>query len=531
MGYNTDVDYSFIKNNYRELEGLYDLNIFGPYDIDVAYNMAVAHGYNRITCDHILEGKVFYDYETKLIECEMNLDSDDDDDSDSETNTAMKCEKHRQGTAKTVSGITFDTEPITVDSSESGDNSDESPPPELFIPSQCLMTNARTNAFPYMRTDRYYSLDSNSNVKFTEEITKKRKNTTDDDVNDAGHTPKIKRQHNNNDADVSIDGQRKMAKDTESKYKLLQVATMMKNRTNVHNKFATTDDDDNVSFTTSGTKTTKTKTKMTNKGGAITTTCETEQTTSSNNQTSNKTSNPKMKPNDDVRTTKIDQTEFETNGNIEENCTEVIKLPAEAVEKENDDLVDYIRKESAKRMRMLQTMLAALPEFLEGCNTAKNAQTKNAPTNDDKPEVNQRNHDEPEVQLRDEDETPIPYQGQKSLTKSYRRPTVYELKLLNSCRRKHKKRYTTVFDLDTSYTTTTTTQQMIRGNHGIPAPTKPTSAIFFQMIKIDNRYPDEWNGNGPVEYAKPMTFTLLKIADRYPDEWNGHYPAEYAAKQ
>ena len=88
-----------------------------------------------------------------------------------------------------------------------------------------------------------------------------------------------------------------------------------------------------------------------------------------------------------------------------------------------------------------------------------------------------------------------------------------------------------MFDLDTSYTRMTTTQPMIRGNRGIPAPTEPTSAIFFQMIKIDDRYPDEWNGNGPIEYAKPMTFTLLKIDDRYPDEWNGHCPAEHAIKQ
>ena len=89
-----------------------------------------------------------------------------------------------------------------------------------------------------------------------------------------------------------------------------------------------------------------------------------------------------------------------------------------------------------------------------------------------------------------------------------------------------------MFDLYTLYTTTTTTQLMIRGNHGIPAPTEPTSAIF-QMIKIDDRYPDEWNGNGTIKYryAKPMTFTLTKIDDRYPDEWNGHCPAEYAIKQ
>merc|ERR1712183_1118775 len=110
-------------------------------------------------------------------------------------------------------------------------------PPQLFIPSQCLMTKARTNTFPHTRIDCYYSLDSKSYVDFTEEITKKRKKATDDDVNDAGHTTRrkiMKRKHNINDANVETDGLRKMKKDTESKFKLLLVATMMKNRTNVH---------------------------------------------------------------------------------------------------------------------------------------------------------------------------------------------------------------------------------------------------------------------------------------------------------
>ena len=79
--------------------------------------------------------------------------------------------------------------------------------------------------------------------------------------------------------------------------------------------------------------------------------------------------------------------------------------------------------------------------------------------------------------------------------------------------------------------TMTTTQTILRGNHGISSTTDPTGATFFQMTKIDDQYPDEWNGNGPVEYAKTMTFTLPKIADRYPDEWNGHCPFESAEKQ
>lgn len=292
LGYNTGDDYSFIKYNYRDLlwsDASYNQHIFGPYDSELAYDMAVAHGYDRQTCNAILKGKVYYNYEGKLREyAAMKLDSDDND-SDTSTNTEIKRGKNRQGTkANTVSDITFDTEPITDDSFESSDgNNDKSPPPELFILSQCLMTNTRTNAFPHMRIDRYYSLNSKLYVKFTEEITKKRKNPTDEKVNDAGHTTR-KRKHNNATANVSTDGLRKMEKDTELKFKLMLVATMMKNRINVHNEIATTeiyDDNDDASSTTSGTKTTKTKTKMTNKSGVVKTTHEMEQTTtSSNNQ-------------------------------------------------------------------------------------------------------------------------------------------------------------------------------------------------------------------------------------------------------
>ena len=90
------------------------------------------------------------------------------------------------------------------------------------------------------------------------------------------------------------------------------------------------------------------------------------------------------------------------------------------------------------------------------------------------------------------------------------------------------------FELDSSYsskdtTTTATTQPIIRGNHGIPSTTDLPGATPFLMLKIDDRYPDEWNGIDPVEYTKQMTFFLmLKIDDRYPDEWNGNGPTEYA---
>ena len=129
--------------------------------------------------------------------------------------------------------------------------------------------------------------------------------------------------------------------------------------------------------------------------------------------------------------------------------------------------------------------------------------------------------------LRDRNETPIPNQGQKSLAKVYSRPIVYELKLSNSCKRKHKKRYTDVhFELDTSYSsknrTTMTTQPIVRVNHGIPFTTDLTGATPFMMLKIDDRYPNEWNGHGPVQYDKILVlfFFMIKIDDRYPDEWN-----------
>ena len=64
----------------------------------------------------------------------------------------------------------------------------------------------------------------------------------------------------------------------------------------------------------------------------------------------------------------------------------------------------------------------------------------------------QTNNDVPEVTLRDNNETPIPNQGRKSLAKVYGRPILYKLKLSNSCRQKHKKRYTNMnFELDSSY--------------------------------------------------------------------------------
>ena len=94
------------------------------------------------------------------------------------------------------------------------------------------------------------------------------------------------------------------------------------------------------------------------------------------------------------------------------------------------------------------------------------------------------------------------------------------------------------FELDSSYsskntTTTTTTQTIIGGNHGILSTTDLTGATFFLMLKIDDRYPDEWNGNGPTEYAEILMtfFMLIKIDDRFPDEWNGHCPFTHAEKQ
>ena len=272
-----------------------------PYDSSTAYDMALFHGYDQKTCDRILNESLYYDYARKISECAAIihdkygchplLESDDDDDSDTRTNTVIKREKdaacdvdeaHRHGRKKqnnTVSDMTLDTDPLTAASYESNGNSDTLPPPELIIPSQCLMTKARTNNFPHVRIDRYYNLDSKSYVNFTKEITKKRKNTTNDDVDDAGGNTTRKKlmttKHDNDDADDETDGLCKKAKDTESKYKLLLVATMMKNRNNGNNdagnttrkKIAPTekDNDDDDATSTSETKTTKTKIKMNNK--------------------------------------------------------------------------------------------------------------------------------------------------------------------------------------------------------------------------------------------------------------------------
>ena len=124
-----------------------------------AYDMAVFHGYDQYTCDQILEEKLFYDYAGKIHECELIiyekygcyplLESDDDDDSDTKTNTVTKreekdaaCDVGKKQTNTVSDHITFDTEPLTAASYESNGNSDTLPPPELSIPSQCLMTEA-----------------------------------------------------------------------------------------------------------------------------------------------------------------------------------------------------------------------------------------------------------------------------------------------------------------------------------------------------------------------------------------------------
>ena len=47
-------------------------------------------------------------------------------------------------------------------------------------------------------------------------------------------------------------------------------------------------------------------------------------------------------------------------------------------------------------------------------------------------------------------------------------------------------------------------------------------ATPFMMLKIDDRYPDEWNGHGPVQYDEILVlfFFMIKIDNQYPDEWN-----------
>ena len=50
--------------------------------------------------------------------------------------------------------------------------------------------------------------------------------------------------------------------------------------------------------------------------------------------------------------------------------------------------------------------------------------------------------------------------------------------------------------------------------------------IFYKVRRIDDRYPDEWNGRSPIYYmiTKQIIYKVRRIDDRYPDEWNGRSP-------
>ncbi len=123
----------------------------------------------------IQNGELFYDYFGKMAaDAEMESDNDDNDDDSAITewfDYAQKihdlldkylylerayhedCVKRKKNSVP--NHITLDTDPLTADSYKSKGNSNNNtrPPPELIIPSQCLMTETQTNNFPYTRID------------------------------------------------------------------------------------------------------------------------------------------------------------------------------------------------------------------------------------------------------------------------------------------------------------------------------------------------------------------------------------------
>ena len=53
-----------------------------------------------------------------------------------------------------------------------------------------------------------------------------------------------------------------------------------------------------------------------------------------------------------------------------------------------------------------------------------------------------------------------------------------------------------------------------------------TGTKHFTLVRIKDRFPDEWNGRSPIYYTttKRMPFKVRRIDDRFPDEWNGRSP-------
>ena len=53
-----------------------------------------------------------------------------------------------------------------------------------------------------------------------------------------------------------------------------------------------------------------------------------------------------------------------------------------------------------------------------------------------------------------------------------------------------------------------------------------TRTKIFALVRIKDRFPDEWNGRSPIYYTiiKRISFKARQIDDRFPDEWNGRSP-------
>ena len=103
----------------------------------------------------------------------------------------------------------------------------------------------------------------------------------------------------------------------------------------------------------------------------------------------------------------------------------------------------------------------------------------------------------------------------------YVRPTIYEVKRA-TCKRKKK--------CKCKYMQMKQKQTVIR--NGIHMDTADghvidtTGTKNFTMVRIKDRFPDEWNGRSPIynTITKRITFKARRIDDRFPDEWNGRSP-------
>ena len=103
----------------------------------------------------------------------------------------------------------------------------------------------------------------------------------------------------------------------------------------------------------------------------------------------------------------------------------------------------------------------------------------------------------------------------------YVRPTIYEVKNA-TCKRKKK--------CKCKYMQMKQKQTVIR--NGIHMDTADglvidtTGTKKFTLVRIKDRFPDEWNGRSPIYHTitKRISFKARRIDDRFPDEWNGRSP-------